>query len=351
MCRPACARSIRTRGGDTRARLRAQQEEDARKTAEKAAKKRRKNGDGGGAGSSTEPPAALPPPPLAPVRASPTRTVGNAVVVNPSHSPGLPIEDDTAPIVNDDEYDFDYAPDLAAAAAVDSPMPDDWMAAGYGRPESARHQAQACVQGVCERPRPCAWDPYVWFKALRPRTSRCSRRSSATPRRARAAAALTLEAQTEAEHHDQPRDRKRARRTPLSAQALVPFVTARSKTCPREGLLGAHAERTRRSRSRATCTRGEDAVLHARIRRRGRAPARGRRRASRGAVRRKRSPCAPATTRHAPGISAWRSPCVRQAVACTASTSRPFRESRTWRATHWTALRAPSARCRAPWAA
>jgi len=121
----ACAFEAYGRGEVTRrARLRAQQEDEARKTAEKAAKKRRKQGGAGEAGPSSAPP---PLEPSAEAEGSDSDEWEEAVAFGGGHPPPPPIEDDAASIVNDEEFDSGDEPDLAAAAAVDEPMSNDWL--------------------------------------------------------------------------------------------------------------------------------------------------------------------------------------------------------------------------------
>lgn len=100
----ACAFESYGRGEITRrARLRFSQEEDARKQTEKNVKKQKKSA---GEGSSSDP---LP-------------DVNESDFDDIDHETGLPIEDDTASIVNDDGDDSDDAPDLEAAALADQPI-------------------------------------------------------------------------------------------------------------------------------------------------------------------------------------------------------------------------------------
>jgi hypothetical protein len=110
----ACAFEAYGRGEVTRrARLRAQQEEEARKAAESASKKRRSNAP------------SLPAPSTAAGNNSDSDEWDAAITFECG---AMQVEDDTASIANDDDVDSGDEPDLAAAAAVNEPMPD-WMAA------------------------------------------------------------------------------------------------------------------------------------------------------------------------------------------------------------------------------
>jgi len=105
----ACAFETYGRGEITRrARLRAAQEADAHKAAEKKSKRQKKDGD---PGSSS---------------ALPAESDNDSDFDEIDPDTGLPIEDDTASIINDDDgFDTDPEMDLADAAAMDLEDDDD----------------------------------------------------------------------------------------------------------------------------------------------------------------------------------------------------------------------------------
>ena len=293
----ACAFEAYGRGEVTRrARLRAQQEEEARKAADTAAKKRRKNGAGnGGAGPSTAPP----PSPLRPAvkpgdeDSDSDEWEDGVVAFGAAHPPELQIEDDTASIVNDDDFESGDEPDLAAAAAVDEPMPDDWLAAdetadqkvlatkrkraskGYANASTADAHG-IMVWYVClplPSPLPCQYSPpgvlctCRWYKALRSKDkSVLETLITATKTSAREAAASTLEAQTEGSSITTNRVivEQSAQNAILSAQALVPFVDRKLKDVPTWTAFSLRAPQKHVGIGMARSAHGaRDAVLHA----------------------------------------------------------------------------------------
>ena len=221
----ACAFEAYGRGEITRrARLRAAQEEEARKSAEKAAKKQKKNG---GAGGSKDPMDGKSP------------STENGYEEDDDFNPidpatGLEIEDDTASIVNDDDYDSDGALDLEAAAMAGQPIDvldterQDQKMLATKRKRASKGYATASTADSFSI---LSW----WYKALR-----CRDRSvletliCQTKTNAREAAQATLEGQTEGTSitHNRVIVAQSAANAVKSAMALVPFVDRKPKDVP-----------------------------------------------------------------------------------------------------------------------
>jgi hypothetical protein len=218
----ACAFEAYGRGEITRrARLRAAQEDEARKKYEKNAKKQKKDGNPG--------PSSAPAPD---VKEDDEDDDDEFEDIDPET--GLPIEDDTSSIVNDDGDDSDDAPDLEAAALADQPIDvldmerADQKVLATKRKRSNKGYATASTadsHGIM------VW----WYKALR-----CKDKSvletliCATKTSAREASQATLEAQTEGTSitHNRVIVAQSAANAVKSAQALVPFVDRKAKEVP-----------------------------------------------------------------------------------------------------------------------
>ena len=218
----ACAFEAYGRGEITRrARLRAAQEDEARKAAEKVAKKQKKDGDPGT--SSASPPVA-----------EDDDDDDDDELEDVDMATGLPIEDDTASIVNDDDYDSEAVPDFEAAGMIDQPVDvlgmeqADQKVLATKRKRSNKGYAQASTAdsfGIL------SW----WYKALRCKdklvleTLICQNKTSA-----REASQVTLETQTEGTSITANRVicQQSADNAIKSAMALVPFVDRKAKDVP-----------------------------------------------------------------------------------------------------------------------
>ena len=204
-----------------RARLRAQQQEEARKAADKQNKKQKKDGDPG--------PSSPPAP-----DAKEEEEDDDSEFEETDPDTGLPIEDDTASIVNDDGDESDDGVDLEAAGMVDEPIDmlgteqQDQKVLATKRKRSNKGGATASTSdshGIL------TW----WYKALR-----CKDKSvletliCQTKTNAREAAQATLEIQTEGTSipHNRVIVAQSAANAVKSAQALVPFVDRKAKDVP-----------------------------------------------------------------------------------------------------------------------